>query len=122
MGKIKTTREARLRRHRRVRKKISGTTARPRLAVFRSSEHIYAQVIDDTVGRTLATASTLDPEVRDQREGKTKVAEAQVVGGVVARRAREHGVTQVVFDRGGFMYHGRVKALADAARAEGLEF
>jgi large subunit ribosomal protein L18 len=117
-----TTREARLRRHRRVRKKVSGTQERPRLAVFRSNEHIYAQVIDDTVGQTLVAASTVEAEVRAQVDGKPKQAEAQVVGDIVARRARERGITKVVFDRGGYMYHGRVKALADAARAGGLEF
>lgn len=117
-----TTREARLRRHRRVRKKVNGTQERPRLAVFRSNEHIYAQIIDDTLGHTLAAASTMEAEIRAQVDGKPKQAEAQIVGDAVARRARERGITKVVFDRGGYMYHGRVKALADAARAGGLEF
>lgn len=117
-----TTREARLRRHRRVRKKVNGTQERPRLAVFRSNEHIYAQIIDDTLGHTLAAASTMEAEIRAQVDGKPKQAEAQIVGDAVARRARELGITKVVFDRGGYMYHGRVKALADAARAGGLEF
>lgn len=106
----------------RVRRKVQGTSERPRLAVFRSLQHIYAQVIDDTRGVTLASASTLDASVREQMEGKTKSAEAQLVGELVAKRAKENGVEQVVFDRGGYQYHGRVKALADAARAAGLTF
>ena len=122
MGRIKTSRDARLRRHRRVRKKVGGTPERPRLAVFRSSIHIYAQVIDDSIGRTIAAASTLDPVIKPQCDGKTKMTEAELVGAAVAERARGQGVTKVVFDRGGFLYHGRVKALADAARAAGLEF
>lgn len=122
MPKIRTRREGRIRRHLRVRKKVSGNPERPRLAVFRSSQHIYAQIIDDAAGHTLAAASTLDPEIREQLSGKTKRDESTVVGELVARRAREKGVSRVVFDRGGFMYHGRVKALADAARAGGLEF
>ncbi len=114
--------EARLRRHRRVRSKLSGTAARPRLNVFRSLEHIYAQVIDDVAGHTLASASTIDAEVRKQIEGKNKSEAAKVVGKLIADRAKKIGVTTVVFDRGGYMYHGRVKALADGAREGGLEF
>ncbi|MDA8343299.1 MAG: 50S ribosomal protein L18 [Actinomycetota bacterium] len=110
----------RLRRHTRVRKRISGTGARPRLAVFRSNKHITAQVIDDEAGRTLAAASTVEPDLRGSSGGNVEAARA--VGALVARRARDAGVTTVVFDRGGFAYHGRVAALADAARAEGLEF
>ena len=121
MAKL-TPREARLRRHRRVRRKIFGTPARPRLAVFRSLQHIYAQVIDDRAGRTLVAASTLEPAVRAQLEGKSKTAEAEIVGRLIGERAKAAGITAVVFDRGGFLYHGRVKALAEAARAAGLQF
>lgn len=114
--------EARIRRHRRVRKFITGTAGRPRLAVFRSLAETYAQVIDDEAGRTLASASTVDRELRANLDGKTKTEQAKLVGSLVAKRAREQGITQVVFDRGGFRYIGRVKALADAARESGLEF
>jgi large subunit ribosomal protein L18 len=118
-----TPREMRRRRHLRVRKKISGTPQRPRLAVFRSSQHIYAQVIDDTIGHTLAAASDLEPAVRAQlSNGATKTDAARLVGRLVAERARARGIETVVFDRGGFLYHGRVQALADAAREAGLKF
>jgi large subunit ribosomal protein L18 len=113
---------ARQRRHRRVRAKIEGTPERPRLNVFRSLDHIYAQVIDDMAGNTLASASTIDRELRDQVEGKAKTEAAKLVGELVARRAQEAGVKEVVFDRGGYRYHGRVKALADGAREAGLKF
>ena len=113
-------REARIRRHWRIRKKVEGRSDRPRLAVFRSLVHIYAQVIDDVAGRTLASASTLDAELRGKTGSKTEVASE--VGRAVGERAKAAGVTQVVFDRGGNLYHGRVKALADGARAAGLEF
>jgi large subunit ribosomal protein L18 len=122
MDKAKAKRLARQRRHERVRRHVSGTSDRPRLCVFRSLRHIQAQVIDDTSGHTLVTASTLDSEVRDQIDGKDKSAQASIVGGVVAKRALEAGIKQVVFDRGGYKYHGRVKSLADAARKAGLEF
>jgi large subunit ribosomal protein L18 len=105
--------------HQRIRRKLSGTKERPRLAVFRSVAHIYAQVIDDVEGRTLVSASSVD------KDGKTKggnVAAAKAIGKLVAERAKEKGVKQVVFDRGGYQYHGRIKALADAAREAGLEF
>lgn len=115
-------REARLRRHRRVRKTVFGTSERPRLSVFRSLEHIYAQIIDDTVGNTLISASTLDKEVRGRCEGMKKSEKAKVVGKLLAERALARGVTRVVFDRGGYKYHGRVKALAEAAREAGLDF
>jgi len=121
MGKL-TPRLARLRRHARVRKKVKGTPSRPRLCVFRSLNHIYAQVIDDTKGHTLVSASTLDPEIRPQTNGKTKAAEAELVGALIAKRALSQGITEVVFDRGGYKYHGRVKALAEAARQGGLKF
>lgn len=112
---------ARKRRHRRIRAKVSGTPARPRLNVFRSNLHIYAQVIDDLSGRTLAQASTLEPELRAM-EGRLTVAKAREVGRLVGERALAKGITRVVFDRGGYAYHGRVQALADAAREAGLEF
>jgi large subunit ribosomal protein L18 len=114
----------RQRRHTRVRRKVSGTAERPRLAVNRSLRHITAQVIDDSNGRTLAAASTADRELRDALAGKGggNVNAAQAVGRLVASRAKAAGVERVVFDRGGFKYHGRIAALADAARSEGLEF
>ncbi len=115
----KQKREARLRRHRRVRKKVRGTALRPRLAVFRSNKHIGAQVIDDRSGRTLAAASTVEAELR---AAGGNVAAAEKVGQLLAERAKAAGVDTVVFDRGGFMYHGRVAALAEAARKEGLNF
>jgi large subunit ribosomal protein L18 len=114
--------EARKRRQQRVRKHISGTGQRPRLNVYRSDKHIYAQVIDDTVGHTLVAASTVDVELKGEVNDKSKAEKAAMVGHLVAQRALEHGIKQVVFDRGGFKYHGRVKALADAAREAGLEF
>jgi large subunit ribosomal protein L18 len=109
-------------RHRRVRKKVHGTPERLRLNVFRSSAHIYAQVIDDTRGHTLVAASSIEPEVRAELTGKTKLEKSLAIGRLIARRAREAGVTRVVFDRGGYLYHGRVKAVAEAAREGGLEF
>lgn len=123
---MKLNREASLaRRHTRVRAKIHGTTQRPRLAVHRSLQHIYAQVIDDTVGCTLVAASTNEPAFRAQISAEIKggnAAGAQLVGKLIAERAKEKGITLVVFDRGGFPYHGRVKALADGAREGGMEF
>lgn len=116
----KDSRGARKRRHERVRKKVSGTSVRPRLSVFRSLNHIYAQVIDDSVGQTLASASSLDNEIKTDSTDKNKKAVAELVGGLVAKRAQAKGITQVIFDRGGYKYHGRVKALADAARKAGL--
>ena len=113
--------EARIHRHRRVRKYISGSAARPRLSVFRSLKEIYAQVIDDEAGVTLASASAIDHELREKTTGKTKVEQAKLVGELVAQRAKDNGIKQVVFDRGGFVYHGRVKALAEGAREGGLE-
>jgi large subunit ribosomal protein L18 len=108
-------------RHRRVRGKVAGTPERPRLAVFRSLQHIYVQVIDDEAGHTLAAASTLEPALRGKVEG-TKTEQAKLVGRTVAERARSQGIERVVFDRGGFLYRGRVAALADAAREAGLKF
>ncbi|MEZ5144739.1 MAG: 50S ribosomal protein L18 [Acidimicrobiales bacterium] len=117
----KHKRDARLRRHARVRKNIRGTAARPRLAVHRSNKHISAQVIDDIAGRTLAAASTVEPSLRSAG-GTGNVDAARKVGELVARRAKDAGITTVVFDRGGFLYQGRVAAVADAAREAGLEF
>ncbi len=105
-----------------MRKKVSGLSGRPRLAVFRSLNHIYAQVIDDVNRSTLVAASSLDTEIKEQSDGKAKSSVAELVGSRVAKKALEAGITSVVFDRGGFRYHGRVKALAEAARGAGLEF
>lgn len=116
------TRKARIKRHRRVRMKIAGTPERPRLNVFRSLRHIYAQVIDDANGLTLAAASTVDNEVVSDAKGKGKKEQASIVGKVIAQRAKEAGINDVVFDRGGYIYHGRVKALAESARKTGLNF
>ena len=110
------------RRHRRVRAKVKGTTQRPRLNVYRSLENIFAQVIDDVDGKTLVSASTIDKEVAKQLGDKSKVDSAKVVGKVLAERAKGAGITTVVFDRGGYRYHGRVAALAEGAREGGLEF
>ena len=112
----------RARRHYRVRKKVVGTTERPRLAVFRSNKHITAQVIDDRAGRTIASASTVEKDLRSATSGTGNKNAATAVGRLVAERAKTAGVSQVVFDRGGFLYHGRVAAVADAAREAGLEF
>ena len=122
-SKAAITRTLRIRRHARVRGKVVGTEARPRLAVSRSHRHISAQVIDDATGRTLAAASTIEPELRRSlgAGGGGNVAGAEAVGRLVASRAKDAGVTRLVFDRGGFAYHGRVAAVADAVRKEGLE-
>jgi large subunit ribosomal protein L18 len=111
----------RARRHYRVRKKVSGIASRPRLAVFRSNKHISAQVIDDTTGRTIAAASSVEKAIREQVGHTGNIEASTAVGRLVAERAKAEGVTKVVFDRGGFLYHGRVAAVADAARAVGLE-
>lgn len=116
------SREARQRRHRRIRMRISGTNEVPRLNVFRSVDHIYAQIIDDVAGRTLVSASTLDKQLVSDLGGKNKKDQSTVVGKAVAERAQAAGIKRVVFDRGGYLYHGRVKALADGAREGGLEF
>jgi large subunit ribosomal protein L18 len=114
---------ARKRRHVRVRAKVSGTSSRPRLNVFRSSAHIYVQVIDDLAGHTLVQANDLEEAVRERAgEGATKTARSKAVGEVIAERAKEAGIEAVVFDRGGFLYHGRIKAVADGAREGGLKF
>ena len=109
-------------KHRKLRNRFSGTAERPRLAVFRSNNHMYAQIIDDTVGKTLVSASTLDKDVKAELEKTNNVEAATVVGTVGAKKALEKGITTVVYDRGGFVYEGKVKALAEAAREAGLEF
>ncbi|MCB0210599.1 MAG: 50S ribosomal protein L18 [Anaerolineae bacterium] len=124
MGKTNSTYVARKRRHARVRKHVNGTSERPRLNVFRSLKHIYAQVIDDTQGLTLVAASSLEPELRESVDfkGKSPLEQAVAVGKLVAERAQEKEIKQVVFDRGGYKYHGRIKALAESSREAGLEF
>ncbi|MFP4346814.1 MAG: 50S ribosomal protein L18 [Thermodesulfobacteriota bacterium] len=125
MGSTNTKRQARLKRKKRIRRKILGTPERPRLSVFRSARHIYAQIIDDLDGRTLVTASSLEKDIQDNSELKAekgKIAVADQVGKLVAERSKEKGITRVVFDRNGFIYHGRVKAVSDGAREAGLEF
>jgi large subunit ribosomal protein L18 len=122
MKKTHTARAARTRRHIRVRKTLAGTPERPRLAVFRSLNHIYVQIIDDLAGQTIAAASDLDADVRKARDGKKKSDVASLVGESLAKKAKEQGIKSVVFDRGGFKYQGRVKALAEAARKGGLSF
>ena len=122
MKKTATPRAARVRRHIRVRKRVTGTGAKPRLCVYRSLSHIYVQVIDDVERKTIAAASDLEAAVRGEADGKKKSDVATLVGSLVAQRAKEKGVTQVVFDRGGYPFHGRIKALAEAARAAGLQF
>jgi len=115
-------RAARYRRHSRVRAKVQGTTSRPRLCVFRSLNHIYAQIIDDSRGHTLISASTLDPDIKSELGDKVKKEKAGLVGSLIAKRALNMGLAQIAFDRGGYKYHGRVKALAEAARQAGLKF
>ncbi|SDB31880.1 50S ribosomal protein L18 [Eubacterium oxidoreducens] len=118
----KSRAQVRAKKHRRIRHHLAGTSARPRLAVFRSNNHMYAQIIDDTVGNTLVSASTLSKEVKDGLDKTNNVEAAAHLGTVIAKKALDKGITTVVFDRGGFIYEGKVKALADAAREAGLEF
>ena len=122
MAKTNPRLTARLRRKKQIRKKMSGTTARPRLSVFRSSKHIYAQVIDDTRGVTVAAASTLSPELKDHEGHRGNRSAAAQVGTLIAQKAQAVGVKSVVFDRNGYLFHGRLKSLADAAREAGLDF
>ncbi len=122
MIKKKNRNEVRLKKHSRMRHTLSGTPERPRLSVFRSNTHMYAQIIDDTTGRTLVSASTVQKEVSQKLEKTTNVAAAAYVGEVIAKRALDAGITKVVFDRGGYIYHGKVQALAEAARQAGLDF
>ena len=118
----KSRTEVRLKKHRRMRNHLSGNAERPRLAVFRSNNHMYAQIIDDTVGNTLVSASTLQKDVKAELEKTNNVDAAAFLGTVIAKKALEKGITTVVFDRGGFIYQGKIKALADAAREAGLDF
>ena len=118
----KSRTEVRLKKHRRLRNRFAGTAERPRLAVFRSNNHMYAQIIDDTVGNTLVSASTLQKDVKAELEKTNNVEAAAKLGEVIAKKALDKGITNVVFDRGGFIYQGKIKALADAAREAGLEF
>ena len=122
MGSANRRKALRLKRKKRIRKKLSGTEDRPRMSVFRSANHIYTQIIDDTKGITLATASTTEKEVREQQKFENKTAAATYIGQLVAKRAAEKGIKTVVFDRNGFLYHGRVKAVSDGARKAGLDF
>ncbi|HBB36012.1 MAG TPA: 50S ribosomal protein L18 [Cyanobacteria bacterium UBA8803] len=117
-----TRKESVQRRHRRIRRQVQGTAERPRLAVFRSNQHIYAQVIDDNLQHTLAAASTLEPTLKSELKSGATCAASVAVGKLIAKRTLEKGISQVVFDRGGNLYHGRVQALADAAREAGLDF
>ena len=118
----KSRQEVRLNKHRKQRNRFSGTAERPRLAVFRSNNHMYAQIIDDTVGNTLVSASTLEKDIKAELEKTNNVDAAAYLGTVIAKRALEKGITTVVYDRGGFIYQGKIQALADAAREAGLEF
>ncbi|MBW2603261.1 MAG: 50S ribosomal protein L18 [Deltaproteobacteria bacterium] len=122
MGSLNLKKRARLKRKKRIRKNLVGTEERPILSVFRSSKHIYAQVIDDTYGRTLVAASSMEKVVREQPEFGNKVAVADFVGKLIGERAIKKGISKVVFDRNGFLYHGRVKAISDGARKTGLDF
>jgi large subunit ribosomal protein L18 len=119
---MKNTRIYRLARHKRLRVRVIGTNDRPRLCVFRSSKNIYAQIIDDSISQTLATASSLDKEIKEAGVGEKKTSLSKLVGSLIAKRAGEKGISKVVFDRGGYKYHGRIKSLADSAREEGLLF
>lgn len=122
MSRVKTLRDARKRRHLRLRKRLRGTPERPRLSVFRSANHIYAQVVDDTTGMTLAAASSRDKDLLKDIEKLPKGEQSKRVGEAVAERAQGKGITAVIFDRGGYQYHGRVKAVAEGAREKGLQF
>ena len=122
MGSMNIRQQARLKRKKRIRKKIHGTSQRPRLSVFRSARHIYAQIIDDTGGRTLTAASTVNQQAKDAPKFKNKIAAANFIGKLVGERALNQGIKEVVFDRNGFLYHGRVKSLSEGARKAGLIF
>ncbi len=122
MGSANRRKALRLKRKKRIRKKLSGTEDRPRMSVFRSAKHIYSQIIDDTKGITLATASTTEKEVIEQQKFENKTAAATYIGQLIAQRATEKGIKSVVFDRNGFLYHGRIKAVSDGARKAGLDF
>ena len=122
MGTMNLRTQARLTRKKRIRKKLVGSSSRPRLCVFRSAKHIYAQIIDDSLGQTLAAASSLEKTVRENAESKNKINAANAVGKIIGQRALDKGVKQIVFDRNGFLYHGRIKAVSEGAREAGLKF
>ncbi len=122
MAAMDTKKAMRLKRKKRIRTKVSGTQERPRLTVFRSAKHIYAQIIDDAAGQTLISASTVEKQIREKEKAASKVASADEIGKLVAERALKKGISSVVFDRNGYKYHGRVKALSDGARETGLDF
>ena len=122
MGAMGLRQQARLKRKKRIRKDLSGTSQRPRLSVFRSSKHIYAQVIDDTAGHTIVAACSLETAIKEQPDADNKLSIARVVGKLVGERAANKGIKQIVFDRNGFLYHGRVKAVSEGAREAGLDF
>lgn len=122
MGSSYSKKLARLKRQRRIRKKVTGSIARPRLCVFRSARHVYAQIIDDDQGITLASASSLEPSFKAMEKFESKIAQAVFIGKLIGERAKEKGIQQVVFDRNGFLYHGRIKAVSDGAREAGLDF
>ena len=122
MGSANRRKALRLKRKKRIRKKLSGTEEKPRMSVFRSAKHIYSQIIDDTKGITLVTASTTEKEVREQQNFENKTAAATFIGELIAKRATEKGIKTVVFDRNGFLYHGRIKAVSEGARKAGLDF
>ena len=122
MGSANRRKALRLKRKKRIRKKMSGTEQRPRMSVFRSAKHIYSQIIDDTKGITLVTASTTEKEIREQQKFENKTAAATYIGELIAQRATEKGIKSVVFDRNGFLYHGRIKAVSEGARKAGLDF
>jgi len=122
MGSANRRQALRLKRKKRIRKKLSGTADRPRMSVFRSAKHIYSQIIDDTKGITLVTASTTEKEIREQQKFENKTAAAIFIGQLIAQRATEKGIKSVVFDRNGFLYHGRIKAVSEGARKAGLDF
>ncbi len=122
MGSLNFKKQARLKRKKRIRKKVFGSQERPRLCVFRSTRHIYAQIIDDTAGHTVVTASSMEKDAKEHSEKGNKTAIAKYIGKTVAKRSMEKGIKKVVFDRNGFLYHGRVKAVSDGAREAGLKF
>lgn len=122
MGSVEIKRQARIKRKKRIRKKMTGTPQRPRLSVFRSARHVYAQIVDDTTGATVAAASSVEKVVKSQPRFENKIAQATHIGQLIAERAAEKGIKKVVFDRNGFLYHGRVKAISDGARKAGLDF
>jgi len=122
MGSVDIRRQARIKRKKRIRKKMAGTPQRPRLSVFRSARHVYAQIVDDSRGETIVTASSIEKVVKGHEPFKSKVALANHIGKLIAERAVEKGIKKVVFDRNGFLYHGRVKAVSDGARKAGLDF